>query len=291
MHSIKLDAVISLILLYLVAALRIYPSLNNLIMIRLGLIQNRISIKKISDEILKSNISSEDIFDRIEKFDFNDQIEIKNLNYKYPNRSVTLKNINLTIKKNDIIGIIGKTGSGKSTLVKILMGLIDPSEGQINIDGQEIKKEKYKWQNTFAYVPQNFHILDNSILDNVIFGHQYNEINKNLLINALKFASLDNFVNELPEKINTQVGPNGKKLSGGQAQRLGIARAIYQNRDIMIFDESTNSLDHKTEKEILDKIYNLRGSKTVIIITHNKDLLVKCDKIYNIENGELFEGN
>ena len=290
-QGIKLDAIISLILLYLVAALRIYPSLNNLIMIRLGLIQNQISVKKISGEIVNSNFSSEKVIDKDEKFDFQNQIEIKNLNYKYPNRSIVLKNINLTIKKNNIIGIIGKTGSGKSTLVKIIMGLIDPSEGHIHIDGKEIKEEKYKWQNTFAYISQNFHILDNSILDNIIFGCQYNEIDQNLLSKALEFASLNNFINELPEKLNTQVGPNGKKLSGGQIQRLGIARAIYQNRDIMVFDESTNSVDEKTEKEIINKIYDLKGFKTVIIITHNKNLLNKCDKIYNIMDGELLQSN
>ena len=139
----------------------------------------------------------------------------------------------------------------------------------------------------FAYIPQNFYILDNTILENILFGEYENKINDNLLSEALKFSSLDEFINNLPEKLYTIVGPNGKKLSGGQSQRLVIARAIYQNTNILVFDEATNSLDEKTEEEILNKIYKLKGNKTIIIITHNPKILHKCDKIFEIQEGVL----
>ncbi len=287
----KVEAVISVILLYFFAAVRVYPSINNIIIHRLGLIQNKISIQKISNDTKNANIDSETIEQNHEKFQFKKDIRVSEVYFKYMNRNEILKNINFKINKNEIIGLIGKTGSGKSTLVKIIMGLIDPSKGEIHIDNNNIQKIKYEWQNNFAYVSQNFHIIDDTILENIIFGLENDKINNELLTKALKFASLDEFVNNLPEKLDTIVGPNGKKLSGGQAQRLAIARAIYQNRNIIVLDESTNSLDEKTEKYILNKIYSLKGSKTIILITHNKNLLVKCDKVFNIENGKILEAN
>ena len=152
-----------------------------------------------------------------------------------------MNNINFEIRKNEIIGLVGKTGSGKSTLVKIIMSLIEPTNGEIQVDGNQLKNIKHKWQKNFAYIPQNFYILDDTILENILFGEDKDNINYDLLSEALRFASLDKFIDDLPEKLNTVVGPNGKKLSGGQSQRLAIARAIYQNTNLLVFDEATNS--------------------------------------------------
>ena len=157
------------------------------------------------------------------------------------------------------------------------------------MDKNHLKNIRHKWQKNFAYIPQNFYILDDTILENILFGEYENKINDYLLSEALKFSSLDELINDLPEKLNTIVGPNGKKLSGGQSQRLAIARAIYQNTNIIVFDEATNSLDKKTEEEILDKIYKLKGYKTIIIITHNDKILDKCDKIYKIAIGKFHQ--
>ena len=285
--GVNIQAVISIILLYFFAALRIYPSINNIIMHKLALVQSEISIKEISNDIRNADQFSEPIDQININFKFENLIEIKNVSFKYPNREITLNKINLEIKKNEIIGLVGKTGSGKSTLVKIIMGLIEPTNGEILVDKNQLKDIKHKWQKNFSYIPQNFYILDDTILENILFGEYKNEINDNLLSEALKFSSLDKFTNDLPKKLNTAVGPNGKKLSGGQSQRLVIARAIYQNTNILVFDEATNSLDEKTEEEILDKIYKLRGNKTIIIITHNPKILHKCDKIFEIQEGIL----
>ena len=285
--GINIQAVISLILLYFFAAIRIYPSINNIIMNKLALVQGEISIKEICNDIQNAKQFSETIDYDSEKFKFENLINIKNLSFKYPNRETILNNISFEIKKNEIIGLVGKTGSGKSTLVKIIMSLIDPTNGEIQVDGNKLKDIKHKWQKNFSYIPQNFYILDDTILENIIFGEDKKNINYDLLSEALKFASLDKFINDLPEKLNTIVGPNGKKLSGGQSQRLAIARAIYQNTNLLVFDEATNSLDEKTEEKILNKIYQLKGLKTVILITHNHKILNKCDKIFKIEKGLL----
>ena len=287
--GINIQAVISIILLYFFAAIRVYPSINNIIMHKLALVQSEISIKEICHDIENENQLSETIDHDFEKYNFEDSIKIKNINFKYPNREITLNNINFEIKKNEIIGLVGKTGSGKSTLVKIIMGLIDPTNGDVLIDGNQLKNINYKWQKNISYIPQNFYILDDTILENVLFGEDKTKLDNKLLQEALKFASLEKFINQLPEKLNTIVGPNGKKLSGGQLQRLAIARAMYQNTNILVFDEATNSLDKKTEEEIIDKIYKLKGSKTIIIITHNDKILDKCDKIYKIESENLFK--
>ncbi len=283
--GINIQAVISLILLYFFAAIRIYPSINNIIMNKLSLVQSEISIKEICKDIKNADQFSETLDYDQEKFKFENLIKIKDVSFKYPNRELILDNISLEINKNEIIGLVGKTGSGKSTLVKIIMGLIEPTNGEIQVDGNKLKDIKYKWQKNFSYIPQNFYILDDTIAENIIFGEDKNNINNNLLSEALSFAYLDKFINELPEKLNTVVGPNGKKLSGGQSQRLAIARAIYQNTNILVFDEATNSLDEKTEEEILNKIYQLKGLKTIIIISHNHKILNKCDKIFKIEKG------
>jgi len=285
--GINIEAVISVILLYFFAALRIYPSINNIINSRLGLLQNEISIKTVYENIKNKNDSTEDIHEDYKKFEFKNNIQIKNLSFNYPERNQILKNIDLAISKNEIIGIVGKTGSGKSTLLKIIMGLIKHTGGNITIDGIRIEDIKNEWQNNFAYIPQNYYILDDTVLNNIVFGEDEDKINHELLNRSIKFASLNNFIDQLPNKLKTIVGPNGKKISGGQAQRLAIARAIYRDPGIIVLDEATNSLDDKTEMEILDKIYKLKGKKTILIITHNKKILDDCDKIYNIENGYL----
>tara|TARA_X000000950_G_scaffold286617_1_gene396099 strand:+ start:21763 stop:23496 length:1734 start_codon:yes stop_codon:yes gene_type:complete len=285
--GINIQAVISVILLYFFAAIRIYPSINNIIMHKLALVQSEISIQGICDDIKNAKQHSETLDLNDKKFKFENLIEVKNVSFKYPNRETTLKKINFEIKKNEIIGLVGKTGSGKSTLVKIIMGLIEPTNGEILIDKNHLKNIKHNWQKNFSYVPQNFYILDNTILENILFGEEINKINYNLLSEVLNFSSLDKFIDDLPKKLSTVVGPNGKKLSGGQSQRLAIARAMYQNTNIIVFDEATNSLDEKTEEEILNKIYKLKGSKTIIIITHNHKILDNCDKIFNIKKGIL----
>ena len=280
---LKLDliALVPIIALYFFAALRVYPSLNAILLNRLSLINGQVSIDQIYSEILNAN-KDIDLYENSEKkLDFENFLELKNISFKYKNRITALKNINLKINKYETIGIVGETGSGKSTLIKIIMGFLEPDSGSVFIDKNELKDIKKSWQKKIGYVPQNFSMLDDSIAANILFGENEKDIKK--IYNIIKEVSLDKFINTLPDKIDTLVGPNAKQVSGGQAQRIAIARALYQNPQLLIFDEATNSLDEKTEKEIMNNIYSLKN-RTSIIITHKKSLLDGCNKIFKIEN-------
>ncbi len=279
-------ALIPIIALYFFAALRIYPSINAILLNRISLIQGQVSLDQIYNEILKSNNDIDDYENNNQQAIFNDTFQLKNISFKYKNRNTELKNINFKINKNETIGIVGKTGSGKSTLIKIIMGLIEPDSGIISVDNINLKSIKRSWQKKIGYVPQNFTILDDTIYKNILFGENYDD---KKFTKVIKEASLENLIDILPEKINTPVGPNAKQISGGQAQRLAIARALYQNPNLLIFDEATNSLDEKTEDEIMNNIYNLRRDKTIIIISHKESLLKNCDKIFKIENSTIIQ--
>lgn len=289
-YNIKI--IISFIALYFLVALRAYPSVNNILINNVFLVNSQVSLNKLVSEFENSSILNETknfngVFSN--KFIFGKSIKFSNVYFSYPERAEILKNINLTITKNSIIGIKGESGSGKSTLIKLLMKLLDPTKGNIDVDGININKLCKSWQTKIAYIPQNFYILDDTILENIIFSEDHSKFKIDRISSILKFCKLDEVVNNLPKKLNTIVGPNGKKLSGGQAQRLAIARALYQDKDILIFDEATNALDENTESEIMEKIYNLKNTKTIIIISHNNKVLEKCDQSYNIKNGCLSE--
>ena len=167
------------------------------------------------------------------------------------------------------------------------MGLIEPDSGVINIDNTNLSSIKKSWQKKIGYVPQNFSILDDTIHENIIFGGNNEDNHGEKIKKVIKDAYLEDFINTLPEKTRTIVGPDGKQISGGQAQRLAIARALHQDPKLIIFDEATNSLDEKTEEEIIKNIYELSKNKTIIIITHKKSLLRNCDKVFKIEDGKL----
>ena len=287
--QIKIEAVISIIALYFFAALRIYPSINNILLQRLALISGEISINNVSkdfSENLKFLSDNKDV-NKIQRIDFQKSIRLKNISFRYPERNKILNDINLEIQKNEVVGIIGSTGGGKSTIIKIIMGLLEPSDGNIIIDEKNLNSIRDSWQKNISYIPQNFYILDDSIIENIVFSEDKEKINFDRINRILKITSLDKFINELPEKLNTIVGPNAKKISGGQAQRIAIARALYQDTNIMIFDEATNSLDADTEREIIDNVYNLKSEKTIIIVSHNEKILDKCDKIFKLDLGKL----
>ena len=286
--NLELIALIPIVALYFFAALRIYPSLNAIILNRITLIRGQISLDQIYNETIKKNNQIDSYENDEQQVSFKNTLELKDISFKYKNRNTELKNINLKINRNEIIGIVGKTGSGKSTLIKIIMGLIKPDSGIISIDNKNLELIKKSWKKKIGYVPQNFAMLDDTIYTNILFGENHDD---EKFKNVIKEASLENLINTLPEKINTFVGPNAKQISGGQAQRLAIARALYQNPNLLIFDEATNSLDEKTENEIMNNIYNLKKNKTIIIISHKESLLENCDKIFKIEEGKLLITN
>ena len=217
-------------------------------------------------------------------------ILLKNVSYSYPYaESLTLKNIDLSIPALSKVGIVGKTGSGKTTIVDIIMGLLDHKQGNLKIDDKIITVEnKRSWQKNIGYVPQQIYLSDNSIKSNIAFGIDQNKIDQSAVESAAKIANLHNFViNELSDGYETLVGEKGVKLSGGQRQRIVIARALYHKPELLILDEATSALDNMTEKAVLDAINNLNKKITIIIIAHRLNTVKNCDKIFLIEKGQL----
>ena len=280
----NIEAIISIIALYFFAALRSYPAFNTFLQQKMALINGRVSIEKLASEFEKSRLDSDKqkLKDSISTFD--SSIEFQNVSFNYPNREKTLNNINLKISKNTSIGVRGETGSGKSTIIKLLMGLLQPDFGKILIDGKELNIEENDLKDKISYVPQNFYILDDTILENIIFSDEKNKPDHKKISKVTKLSLLDELIDSLPQGINTVVGATGKLLSGGQAQRLALARALYQDREILILDEATNALDSNTEKLVIKNILNLKKSKTIIIISHNSDILEFCDQTIDVES-------
>ena len=229
------------------------------------------------------------------KLSFKNEIEIRNLSFSYSkDHENTSKDINLIIKKGENIGIFGKTGSGKTTLINILMGILTPNKGNILIDNVELfNQEKQdilsKWKNNIALVPQDVFLYDSSILENIAFCTPKNKIDVKRAINAAKISHADEFICKTNNGYETIVGDKGIKLSGGQKQRLGVSRAIYSNREILILDESTSALDFNTEKLVMESIFKANSNQnlTTITIAHRLSTLRYCDKVVEIDRGEI----
>jgi ATP-binding cassette subfamily B protein len=224
-----------------------------------------------------------------EEIIFNHKLEFKNVSYIYPNTDYTsLKNINLLVSKGSRVGIIGRTGSGKSTFSDILTGLLDPSGGDILIDGMNVKTLNHKkWHTKIGYVPQDINMLDATIAENVAFGVKHESIDFSHVQYAIKSAGADEFISRLENGAHSWAGENGINFSGGQRQRLAIARALYRDFEILVLDEATSALDKFTEKTIQDLIYSADSKKTIFIIAHREELLSKCDVIVEFFDGSI----
>lgn len=224
------------------------------------------------------------------KIEFKEFIEFKNVDYKFKGYSKkVLSSLNFKIKKNQTIGIVGKTGSGKTTLLNIFLGLLEPTDGKIFIDDKDFTSElnQASWHKKIGYISQNITLIDDSIKNNIALGVNEDKINISRLNEVIVKSNLREFVDTLPEGIDTIVGEKGVKLSGGQIQRLGIARAIYTDPEILCLDEATSSLDYHTENKILKTIISIKKNKTVIIIAHRLKTIENCDEIIELSDGKV----
>ena len=290
----ELDLVISTIAIFGISAFKLLPSLSRILASTQSFHHFYPVMNTIVEELNKTNETDnlekhDGILDEKfhSKFRFDQLMEIKNLNFSFGSKKI-LNNINLTIKKNDIIGIVGKSGSGKSTLANLIVGILKPQNGKIIFDQKHELQEALRLnENLFGYIPQATFLLDDTIKNNVIFGQDEEDFDSKLFWDCLKISRIDTFVKSLPDKENAFVGEKGVKISGGQAQRLGIARAMYRSPDIMILDEATSSLDLETERDFINSINEIKGKLTLIIITHRIASLDICDKIYSIDEGVL----
>ena len=221
---------------------------------------------------------------------FKDKIEIKDIHWKYENGTKdVLKGLNMTIKLGESVGLVGSSGGGKSTLVDILMSLFKPQTGSVTMDGVDIFLMKYRWRSLIGYVPQAIFLSSGSIRENVAFGIASSKISDERVWNALERAQLKEFVESLPDKLNTLVGERGVNFSGGQRQRVAIARALYDEPEILILDEATSALDNETEKAFMESIESLQGEKTIILVAHRLTTVRNCDRVYEIKNGIAIE--
>ncbi len=287
---------ITIVGILVVASARILPSVSKI----LTNIQNfkfRLpSVELLNSEILKMNeinldIKEKNTEDKTNNLNFNNKfcVEIKNLDFQYNNNSQKIiKNFNIVFESDKIYGIVGKTGSGKSTLVDLISGFYKPTKGQILVNGQNIANKLNLWRKNFGYVSQKIFLFDDTIEKNITLEIDEKTIDKSKLDQVMIMSEIKDFVYNLPQGFKTKVGQNGAKLSGGQIQRLGIARALYQDPKIIIFDEATNALDNDTENKILKMIQNIKKNKLIFIVTHNTNPLDICDKTLKIDkNGEF----
>lgn len=272
--------------LFAAAAFRLMPSVSRFLG---GLQTLRFNLPVINTlygerEFLRENVTEVGqkplLFDRT--------IEFQNIVFSYPGVGFPqIDGLSITIDKGAVVGFVGGSGAGKSTVVDLLLGLLQPSAGVVMVDGIDIRTNLRAWQRQIGYVPQTIYLTDDSIRRNVAFGVPASEISEDRVREALLAAQLQEFVESLPEGVGTIVGERGVRLSGGQRQRIGIARALYHNPELLVLDEASSALDTQTEQEVMQAVLSLRGKKTVIIVAHRLSTVETCDLIYRLEAGRI----
>lgn len=240
------------------------------------------------EELERQEVRKKVTADKYRDIKFQKELEIRKIFYRYPNTEEDVINgVSLKVEKGQSIAFIGPSGSGKTTMSDIILSLLKPQKGAILMDGVDIEDLGEEWSKIIGYVPQSVYIVDDTIKHNIAFGEDF--IDEEQVWRSLEIAKLDDFVKSLPEGINTVVGERGVRFSGGQRQRLAIARALYRNPEILILDEATAALDNETEEEVMKAIEALQGYKTMIIVAHRLTTIRNCDKIYEIKNGKAVE--
>ncbi len=223
----------------------------------------------------------------VEKLPVLKSINMKGITYKYPGTDkLILDNADMEVPVGKSVGIVGTSGAGKTTIVDVMLGLLKPESGHIYADGVDVMEHYPQWLKNIGYIPQTIFMIDSTIRKNVAFGYADDEIDDAKVWQALKEASLDEFVKTLPEGLDTRIGERGIRLSGGQRQRIGIARALFEDPEVLVLDEATSALDNETEAAIMDSINKLHGRKTLVIIAHRLQTIEKCDMVYSIKDGK-----
>jgi len=291
----SIDNMLPMIGLLGIATIRIMPSFNVMALTLTKMRRSIVSFDVVINELKKLEKSSSKVIDFKKSLPANNlfekkDIELKNITYQYPNSNKkVLKNITFNIKSGNYIAIIGKTGSGKSTLASIILGLLDPTEGQIIVNNYDIKENYLAWQKKIGYISQDIYLLDDTIKRNVAFGVLDKEIDDSKVNSCIRLAQLDDLIQNLPLGFNTMVGDRGVRISGGQKQRIGIARALYRKSEVLVLDEATSSLDFNTEKKLIKDIERLRGKYTIITITHRLEAIKNCDEAFLLSDGKLVD--
>ena len=283
------EDIISKVGVFVVAVFRIIPSYSKISSALQNIKYNRVVLDLIHDKLLK--LKTNEQADKVQ-LKFDNQVEFKSVSFKYPkSEKIILKNVNIKLLKGETVGFIGPSGSGKSTIVDLFNGLLKPTEGMIYVDEVPMNDCIISWQKLIGYVPQQVFLTDSSIASNIAFGLPEREIDQIKLDRAIQKADLKTLIDSLPNGVKTRVGERGLQISGGQMQRIGIARALYNDPEILILDEMTSALDEETERKVLSSIRELKKEKTILIITHRKNALKDCNKVFRLNGGVLEEFN
>ena len=286
----EFNQILPSITLYVVCALRMIPAFNTITSKLTVFKRHSISLNAICRDLKNEKLTSESPDSFNKTFDLKEKINeilIKNISFSYEKNNYNLKNISMSILAGEKIGILGKSGSGKSTFVDLLLRLHSPNEGSIFINNHNIKDNLDHWRNKVGFIPQNLYLFDDTIVSNITYGLLEKDIDYKKFNKCIKISNLTDFINNLEDKERTLIGNQGVRISGGEKQRIGIARALYNSPEVLIFDESTNALDHNNEMQIMKEIDNLDYNCTKIIISHKLGPLMNCDKIYVFDKGRI----
>tara|TARA_A100000164_G_scaffold129063_1_gene114441 strand:- start:1396 stop:2661 length:1266 start_codon:yes stop_codon:yes gene_type:complete len=286
----NLSVLIPLIVTFLFTIQKLLPIVNNLFVNITRVKSSNDSVKRVINYLNINKKSPLFIDEKIHKeLAFSEKITLKDINFRYSENEFSLSKINLTIKKGQKIGFVGETGSGKSTLIDIISGILEPTKGEILIDNKELVASNLNnWKEKINTVSQNIFLFDSTIAENIAFCNDKSLVDIKKLEEVSKIAYLNDFIHSLENGYFTKIGERGIKISGGQMQRIGIARALYNNPEILILDEATSALDHKTEKKVMDNIIRFSNNTTLLIIAHRITTLQNCDLIFKI-NAEGLE--
>ncbi len=284
------EYIVPLLAIYVAAAFRLAPACNKIINHVQGIKFTHAAISILHNQFssIKKNDSEKVNLKKQNKFDFKKNIIFENVSFSFKDRSKIYFDLNVKFQKNKIYGFKGDSGSGKSTFINLLTGLLKPSTGNIFVDGIDINENITGWQNNIAYVPQDLFLTDDTILNNVAFGRNEEDIDLDLAEKVITLVGLKEFINQLKDGIYTIVGEKGVKISGGQKQRIGLARALYKKPKLLVLDEATNSLDKKTENSILETLKKL-SEVTIFSVSHHKAPLYICDEVFEIKDKKIFK--
>lgn len=281
------EETVGVLLVFSVALMRLLPIANQVSTAMVGITAGLVSVPPVYNDI---QLSKEELGDKKGDWQLDSgKISVSDLSFSYDEEETVLGGIDLDIPMGSSIGLVGPSGSGKSTLVDLIMGLIPVGKGSITCNGKNIWDAIGDWRSQFGYVPQNITLINDSILNNVCIGLDDKKIDVDRLNSVLKQVQLEEWINTLDEGLETNLGERGVKISGGQQQRIGIARALYHQPSIMVFDEATAALDNITEKLIVEEIEALKGTVTTITIAHRLTTVKNCDMIYFLENGKIVQ--
>lgn len=286
-----IKSVVPVLTTFVVAAFRMLPSFNRITGNFGSMMFDKPAIDAVYhdlveiDRLMQLRQTSEKT-DR--KITLQEKLSMENISFHYPeSEKWILKDADLVIHKNSSVALIGASGAGKTTVVDLMLGLLEPQCGQITVDGTDIRTHITSWHQSIGYIPQTIYLMDDTIRANIAFGVREEDIDEGMLEQAMREAQLDDFVHSLPDGVDTMIGDRGVKLSGGQRQRIGIARALYRDPQVLILDEATSALDNETEREVMEAIDGLHGQRTMVVIAHRLTTIKNCDEIYEVADGAV----